>query len=88
MESKISQKINEINKKIEELYKEKKSLESKLIEEERAIRHAEMAQRKNELDRIKQLISDFNGKYGTEYDLSTKSITQNRNVAFSNFLGW
>lgn len=34
MESKISQKINEINKKIEELYKEKKSLESKLIEEE------------------------------------------------------
>ena len=88
MENNTSQKINEINKKIEELCKEKKSLESKLIEEERAAKQAEMAQRQNELDRIKQLISDYNGKYGTEYDLSTKSITRNRNIVFPNFLGW
>lgn len=88
MESKTLQKINEINKKIKELYKEKKSLELNLIEEEKSMRQAEIAQRKNKLDQIKQSISDFNDKYGTEYDLSTKSITQNRAAVFPAFLGW
>lgn len=69
----FDERINDINKQIEELTAQRNAIQKEKAEEAAAQKKAEDEIRMSELKEIQRLIGDFNKKYNSEYTLTTKS---------------
>lgn len=69
----FDERINDINKQIEELTAQRNAIQKAKVEEIAAQKKAEDEIRIGELKEIQRMIGDFNKKYNTEYLLTTRS---------------
>lgn len=69
----FDERINNINKQIEELTAQRNAIQKEKAEEVAAQKKAEDEIRMGELKEIQRMIGDFNKKYNTEYLLTTRS---------------
>lgn len=69
----FDERINDINKQIEELTAQRNAIQKEKADEIAAQKKAEDEIRMSELKEIQRMIGDFNKKYNTEYLLTTRS---------------
>lgn len=69
----FDERINDINKQIEELTAQRNAIQKEKADEIAAQKKAEDEIRMGELKEIQRMIGDFNKKYNTEYLLTTRS---------------
>lgn len=69
----FDERINDINKQIEELTAQRNAIQKEKAEEAAAQKKAEDEIRMSELKEIQRLIGEFSKKYNTEYLLTTRS---------------
>lgn len=69
----FDERINNINKQIEELAAQRNAIQKEKADEIAAQKKAEDEIRIGELKEIQRMIGDFNKKYNTEYLLTTRS---------------
>lgn len=69
----FDERINDINKQIEELTAQRIAIQKEKADEIAAQKKAEDEIRIAELNKIKVAIGEFNKKYNSEYMLTTKS---------------
>ena len=69
----FDERINDINKQIEELTAQRNAIQKEKADEIAAQKKAEDEIRTKEIREIERLIGEFNKKYNSEYTLTTKS---------------